>query len=78
MNQVPKVIEFINSSPKLGEVPEGQRGMAHQKQLYINIIKKAKHLSYSPQPALSASMGCASPMSKQVLPLASTCTIGLS
>ena len=39
-----------NSSPKLGEVPEGQRGMAHQKQLYINIIKKAKHLSYSPQP----------------------------
>ncbi len=33
-----------NSSPKLGEVPEGQRGMAHQKQLYINIIKKAKHL----------------------------------
>ena len=67
-----------NSSPKLGEVPEGQRGMAHQKQLYINIIKKAKHLSYSPQPALSASMGCASPMSKQVLPLASACTIGLS
>ncbi len=28
-----------NSSPKLGEVPEGQRDMAHQKQLYINIIK---------------------------------------
>ena len=36
-----------NSSPKLGEVPEGQRGMAHQKQLYINIIKKAKHCSFS-------------------------------
>ena len=31
MNQVPKVIEFINTSPKLGEVPEGQRGMTCQK-----------------------------------------------
>ena len=29
-----------NSSTKLGEEPAGQRGMAHQKQLYINMIKK--------------------------------------
>ena len=42
-----------NSSPKLGEVPAGQRGMTRQKQLYINLIKKPKHLSYHPQSLLS-------------------------
>ena len=41
-----------NSSPKLGEVPAGQRSMTRQKQLYINLIKKPKHLSYHP-PLLS-------------------------
>ena len=39
-----------NSSPKLGKVPAGQRGMAHQKQLYIKIIKKTSICHTTPSP----------------------------
>ena len=39
-----------NSSTKLGEEPAGQRGMAHQKQLYINMIKKTSICHTTPCP----------------------------
>ena len=66
-----------NPSSKLEEVPEGRRSVPTHNMLK-NKELRVFEFTHSPLPALSAAMGCASLMAKQVLPLVSACTIGLT